>query len=141
MTGNDGRGAGFSDSSGAEDVVGFDSHFTTSSEISGATTFSSSSSSLSSVSSSLFVTLMLGNWRSKSLTSDPVSTVMRSSLPLKYGGALRGKIGVRAGDGEGVARGVGTSRIGDKHLLMPPLGISSSIVGGCRRLLPGPEVL
>lgn len=39
-------------------------------------------------------------------------------------------MGVRAGEGEGVASGVGSSRIGDRHLLIPLLGISSKIVGG-----------
>lgn len=39
-------------------------------------------------------------------------------------------MGVRAGDGEGVASGVGSSRIGERHLLIPLLGISSKIVGG-----------
>lgn len=44
-------------------------------------------------------------------------------------------IGVKAGDGIGDGRGVGISLIGERHLLIV-LGISNSIVGGCRKLLP-----
>lgn len=48
---------------------------------------------------------------------------------------LRCIIGVKAGEGIGDGRGVGISRIGERHLLIV-LGISRRIVGGCRRLLP-----
>lgn len=42
--------------------------------------------------------------------------------------------------GKGVGRGVGSSRMGDRHLLMP-VGTSRSIEGGCKRLLPDVEDL
>lgn len=41
-------------------------------------------------------------------------------------------MGVRAGEG----MGVGSSRMGDKHLFIFP-GISSNIEGGCKRLCCG----
>lgn len=42
-------------------------------------------------------------------------------------------IGVRAGDGIGEGSGVGSSLIGERHLLIV-LGISNSMVGGCSKL-------
>jgi hypothetical protein len=50
-------------------------------------------------------------------------------------------MGVRAGDGEGVASGVGSSRIGERHLLIPLRGISNKMVGGWSRLPLPPTVL
>lgn len=43
--------------------------------------------------------------------------------------------GVIAGDGIGEGSGVGISLMGERHLLIV-LGISKSIVGGCKKLLP-----
>lgn len=55
-------------------------------------------------------------------------------------GILGDGSGVGVGVGSGVGRGVGNSLIGDKHLLMP-LGTSSNIDGGCKRLLPDDDAL
>lgn len=59
---------------------------------------------------------------------------------LAMGDWLLRMIGVIAGDGIGDGRGVGSSLIGERHLLIV-LGISNSIVGGCSRLGPLPDDL
>lgn len=62
-----------------------------------------------------------------SASSSLIVTEMVSSLICEdfWSRLGRGMIGVKAGDG----LGVGSSRIGDKHLLIFP-GTSSKIVGG-----------
>lgn len=68
---------------------------------------------------------MLGN-------STEILSSLKSSAEEEI--TLRRMIGVMAGDGIGEGRGVGSSRIGERHLLIV-LGISNRMVGGWRKLL------
>jgi hypothetical protein len=68
-------------------------------------------------------------------STEILSSLMSAASSTEEETALLRMTGVRAGDGMGEGNGVGISLMGERHLLIV-LGISNSIVGGCRKLLP-----